>query len=123
MGAARMLTVLEIVTGICPEIQSELQKNLHGFFGGIIRGYLPQTWHFVTERGSATLSVDSAGKAAAHDGEKGQPDVVIRTTSQILEAALIQRDRSKVPVGNFEATPTTSKGKTAFTFLRGRFGL
>ena len=119
-----MTEVGQAVAALCPEIESELKPRLRGLTGMIISRYLPQTWVFATEREIASIVVDPQGNAVAYDGAVGNPDVTIRTDQVRLLAALITRDARQVPAG---APPQVSyhskKGKDAFQFLRGKFGL
>jgi hypothetical protein len=113
-------SLLERVAG---EIEPQIRSQLGGFFGGMVRAYLPQTWVFRTEREVASLSVDRAGKVTVSEGDASNPDVTIETTHERLVAALVSRSRANLPPGPLTVTPHTSKGKTAFDYLRGRIGL
>jgi len=118
------MTDVELLGALCPQISQELQPHLKGIFGGIIRGYLPQIWVFRTESGSATLVVDPQGVAIAKPGTPVQYDVLVLWTDSQLGAALTTRDRTKVPSSPApQISFGSSKGKTAFGFLRKRFGL
>jgi hypothetical protein len=107
-----------------PDIESQLKPHLHGFFGGIVRGYLPQVWGFKTEAESASMTVSSEGDVRVSTGVSRHCDVLITWSQRQLMAALRTRDRTKVPKG---ASPSvefkTRRGKTAFGFLKSRFGL
>jgi hypothetical protein len=107
-----------------PDIEAQLKPHLHGFFGGIVRGYLPQVWAFKTETESASLRVSSEGTVRASAGTPRDYDVLISWTHNQMTAALRTRDRTQVPSG---AAPSvefkTRRGKTAFSFLKSRFGL
>jgi hypothetical protein len=105
------------------DIERQLKPQLSGLFGGILRGYLPQTWVFKTEEGNASLRVDTDGHAAAIGGVAPQPDVTIETTHARLAAALTTRSKVGVPPGPLKVTPHTEKGRLAFEFLRSRLGL
>lgn len=113
-----------LLSSLRPEIESQLKPQLRGFFGGIIRGYLPQVWAFRTERDSASLTVSVAGSVTVSNGILDRHDVLITWSYAQLTAALRTRDQSQVPPG---PPPTvdfrTQKGRTAFSFLRSRFGL
>jgi|GEM_PF-390347 len=107
-----------------PEIEGQLKPNLNGLFGGVVRGYLPQTWKFVTELDTASLVVDRAGNVKAYAGAVPGADVTITLDHARLEAALRTRDKNRVPPGSPpQVAFHTPKGKTAFGFLRGRLGL
>jgi hypothetical protein len=108
---------------MCPEIEGQLKPSLRGFFGGMIRAYLPQAWAFTTETETLTLHVDSEGNVAVRNGKPGSPDVIIQGTHAALSAALSTRNPDLVPPGSIKARPVTSKGSMAFNFLRNRFGL
>ncbi|MGI0071413.1 MAG: hypothetical protein ACRECT_05035 [Thermoplasmata archaeon] len=104
-------------------LEPEVQRQLKGFLGGILRGYLPQTWVFQTDDGTASLVVDRSGAVSVVPGVAPQADVTVEIPRARLEAALRTRDRTKVPPGRLTVTPHTSKGRTAFDYLRGRLGL
>jgi hypothetical protein len=110
---------------VAPRVQAELQHHLKGFFGKIVRGYLPQTWWFSTEKGESTLIVGKDGVTEVSDGKTGEPDVSISWTDKAFQIALTTGDRSKLP----EGTPIpdvqvhTSRGKAAYGQLRKRLGL
>jgi hypothetical protein len=110
---------------VAPRVQSELQHYLRGFFRGIVKGYLPQTWWFATETGMATLHVDKDGVAKVSDGHQGHSDVSISWTARAFHVALETGDRSKLPANtpapNIEVN--TSKGRAAYGQLRKRLGL
>lgn len=103
--------------------EPELQHRLKGFFGGIIKGYLPQIWVFETDDGTASLLVDKAGGVLVVHGAAPHPDVTVKIPHDRLAIALRTRDRTAVPPGPLTVTPHTSKGKTAFDYLRSRLGL
>jgi hypothetical protein len=119
-----MTEVGQAVAALCPEIESELKPRLRGLTGLIISRYLPQTWVFATEREVASIVVDYQGNAVAYDGGLPNPDVSIRTDHLRLMVALNTRDARQVPPGAPpEVNYSTKKGRDAFQFLRGRFGL
>ncbi|HLM70757.1 MAG TPA: hypothetical protein VK423_05205, partial [Thermoplasmata archaeon] len=105
------------------DVQPQIQSQLGGFFGGMVRAYLPQTWVFKTEREEASLVVDTAGAVSVTKGAALHPDVTIEVDHERLVTALRTRSRDQVPPGRLTVTPHTSKGKTAFEYLRGRIGL
>jgi hypothetical protein len=113
-----------VLSALRPDIESQLKPRLHGIFRGIIRGYLPQVWAFKTETESASLSVSEKGNVRASEGVSTHCDVLVTWSHKQLLAALRTRDRARIPSG---AAPSiefkTHKGKTAFSFLRSRFGL
>ncbi len=109
---------------IAPGIEKELRSRLSTFAGMFIVGYLPQAWAFVTEDGSATLSVDQRGTVIVRPGAPTAPDVTVEWGHDALIAALHRQRRAPLPSDPpLHVTPHTSKGKTAYEFLRGRFGL
>jgi len=116
-------TLLSLLDTVAREVEPEVKGQLGGLFGGFVRAYLPQTWVFRTEREVASLTVDRAGAASVAAGAGPNPDVTIETTFELLEKALTKRSRSGLPPGKLAVTPHTSKGKTAFDYLRGRVGL
>jgi hypothetical protein len=118
-----MPTLVPLLERVAHDVQPEVRSQLGGFFGGMVRAYLPQTWVFKTEKEVASLTVDRAGTISVAVGAAAHPDVTIETAHDRLEAALRTRSRAQVPGGPLKVTPHTSKGKTAFDFLRGRLGL
>jgi hypothetical protein len=112
-----------MLQSVARDVQPQVQSQLGGFFGGMVRAYLPQTWVFRTEQEVASLTVERSGVVTASDGPSTNPDVTIETTHARLEAALVERSRAKAPPGAFHVTAHTSKGRTAFDYLRGRLGL
>ncbi len=104
-------------------LEPEIQRRLSGLLGGIIRAYLPQAWSFKTDHGSATLTVDPAGKVAVDEGMSAHPDVTIEIPFDLLRKALTTRQRDSIPPGPVHVTPHTAKGRAAFDYLRGRIGL
>ncbi|HTT73806.1 MAG TPA: hypothetical protein VMG99_06645 [Thermoplasmata archaeon] len=105
------------------EFQPQIQTRLRGFFGGMIRHYLPQAWVFTTETETATLRVDADGAVSVVAGPVPAPDVTIEIPTARLVAALTRRAASAVPPGPLTVTPHTAKGKAAFDYLRSRLGL
>lgn len=119
-----MSQLLPALQRIAPGIQHELQGRLASFAGMFIVGYLPQTWAFVTEDGSAALSVDQKGTVVAELGAPPSPDVTVEWGHDALVAALLRQKRAPAASDpKLRVTPHTPKGKTAYEFLRGRFGL
>jgi len=115
--------VEELLGKVGRDVQPEVQARLHGFFGGMLRTYLPQTWVFVTEDGTASLDVDRAGVVTVAPGARPSPDVTVEIGHERLRAALLTRRKESVPPGPLTVTPHTAKGKTAFAYLRDRLGL
>ena len=118
-----MASLRAALDGVARSIEPEVRSQLGGFFGGMLRAYLPQTWVFRTERETASLTVDRAGVVSVADGAASNPDVTIETTHDSLVTALETRSRAKTPPGELRVVTHTPKGKTAFDYLRGRVGL
>lgn len=118
-----MPSLVPALESVAHDIQPEIQSQLGGFFGGVVRAYLPQTWVFKTEEEQASLMVDKTGAVSVAKGAATDPDVTIETAHDRLLAALRTRSRASVPPGPLRVTPHTSKGKTAFDYLRSRLGL
>lgn len=118
-----MASLVPLLESVGRDLQPQVQAQLTGFFGGIVRGYLPQTWVFRTEKEVASLTVEKSGEVRVAEGVASNPDVTIETSHERLAAALRSRSAAKVPPGPLTVTPHTPKGKAAFDYLRGRFGL
>ncbi len=118
-----MSCVEGLLAQIAPEAQTEVQRRLSGLFGGMLRHYLPQTWVFVTEDGTASLHVDGRGFVAAHAGAMGPADVTVEVGHERLRAALTTRRRDSVGPGPLNVTAHTAKGKAAYGLLHERLGL
>jgi len=118
-----MASVRPLLENVARDIEPQVRSQLGGFFGGMVRAYLPQTWVFRTEREVVSLTVDRAGAVRVVDGPATAPDVTVETSEDRLVAALTSRSRANVPPGNLKVTAHTPKGKTAFDYLRGRMGL
>jgi len=115
--------LVPLLESVAREVQPQVQAQLGGFFGGMVRAYLPQTWVFRTEKEVASFTVDKTGTVSVRAGTVAAPDVTIETSHDRLVTALTTRSRSAVPAGPLTVTPHTSKGKTVFDYLRGRIGL
>ena len=92
-----------------PKSRDKLKPNLRGFFGGMIRAYLPQAWIFTTEAETVTLYVDAEGNVSVGGGRASSPDVIVQGTNAALGAALDTRKAAMVPPGSIKARPMTSK--------------
>jgi len=112
-----------LLQSIVPDLQAQVRSQLGGFFGGIVQAYLPQHWVFRTESDVATLSVARDGVVTVEEGVPANPDVTVEATLDSLVTALTQRSQARLPHGSVRASPHTPKGKAAFDYLRGRFGL
>lgn len=118
-----MASLVSLLESVAHDVQPQVQSQLGGFFGGMVRSYLPQTWVFQTEKETVSLSVDRAGALSVASGAAAHPDVTVEIPYDRLVAALTTRSRERVPSGPLKVTSHTSKGKTAFEYLRGRIGL
>jgi hypothetical protein len=123
VGGRRISCIESLLRERGRQFEPEIQRQLTGLFGGIVRGYLPQTWVFETDDGTATLVVDRAGVVSVAAGAGPHPDVTVKIPHDRLVAALKTRDKAKVPPGPLTVTPHTAKGRTAFDYLRSRIGL
>jgi hypothetical protein len=113
-----------LLSTLRPEIETQLEPHLHGFFGRVVRGYLPQVWAFKTEVESVSLTVSAAGSVRVTSGIARDYDVRITWGQKQLVSALRTRDRSRVPHGDAPIFDFRSRrGKRAFSFLRARLGL
>jgi len=118
-----MPLLVELLERVGGDVTRQVRAQLDGLFGGFVRAYLPQTWVFRTEKEVASLTVDRAGAVTVAPGAPAHPDVTIEAHLEQLSAALASRSRSSISPGDLRVTPHTSKGKTAFEYLRGRIGL
>lgn len=118
-----MSRVEELLRKAGQDLQPEVQSRLGGLLGGMLRAYLPQTWVFATEDGTASLRVDRAGVVTVTAGALPSPDVTVAVSHDRLKAALETRGKGTVPPGPITVTPHTAKGRTAFAYLRDRLGL
>ena len=118
-----MPSLFELLTEVAPDLQARVQAQLTGFSAMFVRPYLPQRWVFVTESETASLVVEPNGTTTAVRGVATPPDVTVEIGLERLRVALTTRNRELVPPGPLKVTPHTSKGQTAFQFLRSRLGL
>ncbi len=102
MSTISMGSVADLLSGMGPEIEAQLKPNLRGFFGGMIRAYLPQAWVFTTEAENVTLYLDTDGNVSVRGGSATSLDVIIQGTNAALlaalgtrNAAMVRRDQSK----------------------------
>lgn len=112
-----------LLSQVSAEVEAQLKPRLRGLTGMFVAGYLPQAWVFVTESEVVSLFVDPQGNASVAAGRPRSLDVTIETSHALLSAALRTRSPSSVPRGPLRVTPHTTKGRDAFQYLRGRFGL
>ncbi len=118
-----MSQVEELLADAGRRLEPEVRQRLQGFLGGFVRAYLPQRWVFVTDAGTASLTVEADGSARASDGPVAHPDVTVDLPLARLRASLA---RTAPPTGvpaDVKVTPHTAKGRAAFDYLRGRLGL
>lgn len=109
---------------IVAEAEIELKKALGNLFTGpIVRNYLPQAWVFVTEEETISFTVDRNGNVKTVAGAPNPPDVIIQSDHAYLSEALRTRSKPKSGPKVWEIKFKTSKGETAFGFLRKRLGL
>ncbi len=113
----------ELLRGVAVRVEAELKPRLAGFFGGMLQGYLPQAWEFRTEEGVTTLTVGPDGTCRVSRGPAEAPDVTIELAHDLLRRALSERRREGIAPDAVKVTTRTSKGRTAFDFLRSRVGL
>ncbi len=119
-----MSELMEIFELLCPEIEEELRPKLKSILlGPFIKGYLPQQWVFRTEVETVTFSVDKKGITAVKEGAVEEPDVTIEIDQEYLVAALKSRSQPEKSPEKNEIEFHTTKGETAFNFLKKRFGL
>lgn len=118
-----MPPLLELLASVAPDLEQRLKAQMTGFAAMFVRPYLPQRWVFVTESETATLVVDTNGGVSAVAGVATPVDVTLKIGFERLRIALTSRKKELVPPGPLEVTPHTSKGQTAFQFLRSRLGL
>ncbi len=105
-------------------LEPEVRQRLSGFLGGFVRAYLPQRWVFVTDGGTASLTVEPDGGVHAEDGAATSPDVTVELKLTDLKRALAKRSGPPpAPPKDLKVTPHTAKGRAAFDYLRGRLGL
>ena len=76
LGAA-MSCVEEVLQGVARVLETEVKNRLRGFFGAMLRHYLPQTWVFRTEDGTASLRVDEHGAVTVASGALAPADVTV----------------------------------------------
>ena len=118
-----MSCLVELLTEAGKGVEAQLKPQLAGFFGGVVRSYLPQRWVFVTEDGSATLGVETTGEVWVRAGREPSADVTIETSHAKLSRALKSRSREGLPSDPVHVTAHTTRGRTAFDFTRKRLGL
>jgi hypothetical protein len=119
-----MSELKEIFESLCPEVEKELRPKLKSILmGPFIRGHLPQSWVFRTEKETVTFSVDKKGNAVVKEGAEENPDVTIDLDHGYLVEALKTRKQPEKLSEKNDIRFHTKKGETAFNFLKKRFGL
>ena len=119
-----MTALKGIFESICYEVEAELKSQLSGFISGaFIRAYLPQEWVFKTENETITFSVDRNGNASVRIGTGSKSDVTINIDHEYLSTALTTRSQPSFQPKKNNVKFHTSKGRTAFNFLKKKFGL
>jgi len=122
-----MACIETLLSRLGPTIEAQIKPNLKGIRGLVVRGYLPQVWVFDTGAEIASLVVDNSGNVRASSGTIQPTDILITAThdllSSALEAANGLRSRDSVIRGPIDPQFFTTKGQTAFNFLRGKLGL
>lgn len=107
-----------------PALETQVRSRLGGFFGAILRQYLPQTWVFRTETEVASLHVDAQGSVGVTAGERLPADVTIELEHERLRRALTRQPapphEEERPV---RITAHTAKGKATYGLLKDRLGL
>ena len=118
-----MATLRPLLDRAARDLEPQVRAQLGGFFGGLVQAYLPQAWEFRAGNEVATLVVSREGTVTVQDGAPSNPDVTVEATLEELTTALGKRSKARLAPGSVRVRPHTSKGKTAFDYLRGRFGL
>ncbi len=113
----------ELLRGLAPGLEKEVKSRLGGFFGAMLRHYLPQVWVFRTEDATASLRVDAEGSVSVAPGALPSPDVTVEVGHDRLRRMLTTRTPDPGASGPLSVTPHTAKGQAAFGFLRERLGL
>jgi hypothetical protein len=91
------------------------------FVGGLVRGYLPQDWAVITEEGVVNIQADVDGNIRVRGGPAAARDGEVRIAHDLLANGM--RGRTRPPRDSYQVTFLSEKGKTAFDYLRGSFGL
>ena len=119
-----MSEIKEIFESLIPEVEKELKPKLNSILmGPFIRGYLPQSWVFKTEKETVTFTVDKKGNVTVKEGDVEKPDVTIELNHEYMIQALKTRVKPEKSPEKSEIIFLTTKGETAFNLLKKRFGL
>jgi hypothetical protein len=89
--------------------------------GGLVRGYLPQTWSVITEAEVVNIEADVQGNIRVRGGPAQARDGEIRIAHDLLASGM--RTGRRPPQDSYQVTFLSDKGKAAFDYLRGSFGL
>jgi hypothetical protein len=110
--------------GICPEIEGRAKARLSAEPTEGLHHWLPQSWGFETDYESATLHVDSDGKATATDGIHGSVDVrIVWNLTDLLEVLAAETRSTSFKGKNPKIEFRTPNGQRAFSLLRAAIGL
>jgi hypothetical protein len=110
--------------GVCPEIEGRAKARLSADPMDGLHTWLPQSWGFETDNESATLHIDSEGKATATDGIHGPVDVsVIWNLTDLLEVLTAETRSTSFKGKNPKLRFRTTNGQRAFSLLRAAIGL
>lgn len=118
-----MSTLIELFQPICLEVQSQIQDALKGIAGFLIQEYLPQIWHFKTERESVSFCINKNGVAAVIPGLVPNPDVSITVDHNYLSEALKMRKQPAYAYNTLSVVTNTPKGRTAYQFICKKLGI
>jgi len=118
-----MGSTAELLASVSGRLEAELRPRLQGLFGGLVRAYLPQSWVFRTEQGIASLRVDRDGHVSVVASADPNPDVTVELGYDRLQGALDRSRGGTGSAGPVTVTPHTTRGRTAFDYLRPKLGL
>lgn len=113
----------ELLSGLSPRLEQQIQPRLGGLFGAMVRAYLPQTWVFRTEADVAALVVDASGRVSVVPGDHPNPDVTVEGSAAELSRVLQGGAAARSPPPAIKVTPLTAKGRGTVEYLRGRLGI
>ncbi len=91
------------------------------FVGSLVRGYLPQTWAVITEAEVVNIQADVDGTIRVRGGPAQARDGEIRIAHDLLADGM--RTGNRPHRDSYQVTFLSDKGKAAFDYLRGSFGL
>ena len=115
-----MTRIFDLLKGYCPEIEMRMRPQLDSAIrGSIVRGQLPQVWHFITEQETASFTVDRNGNAKAQEGNVGSPDVIVEWNHECLLSVLRSRTLEGIPPGEGpKVTTHTMRGRIGYSMIR-----